>query len=515
MKSIHIIFTFLLLAASCSYSLDNPGPVAAHSTACLACHDFGPDSPVHALLAGSHGLSGDDEAMAGRLGCPDCHGVSAAHAEAPTRVSPDVSFGPRWTASPAAQDAQCLACHEQETASNWQHSLHMLNNLTCVTCHDLLTWGDKVLLEEEQAEVCTTCHKAQKQGIHGMQEIVRRNPPCSACHNPHDHESAETEMLKNDSAGCRVCHDPLSMQAIYSPSEKANSDHQTTQQADRTCLDCHRGIAHAATDSVTAMVPEALSSKQVTLFYPGAADSDWLRQSHPGSQPMRQGRNCQQCHRGEEAAMGEVQANGREPAYRDIQIAFSLEGDQLLISLEWQGPEDESSLSLMWGGHENEVFRRGGCFAACHSDMPGMTQDRGQQSSKYLIASRVQPQRTGQPALIKDTSALEEMMARGEFAELWRIQLQSNTAEQSLVLAEARWEPANDISIDKSYRDGRWNLVIRRKLQNTENRLGFTKKDKYTFGIALNGASTPGGSHWVSLPMTFSFEGDETDFKVE
>jgi predicted CXXCH cytochrome family protein len=512
MKSIYNIFTVLLLATSSSYALDNRERAAADSAACLGCHDFGPDSKVHALLAGSHGLVGDNEAMAGRHGCADCHGVSIDHTAAPTQVSPDVSFGPRWTASPAAQDLQCLACHKQDTARNWQHALHMLNNLTCVTCHDLLTWEDKVLFEEQQSDVCTICHKAQKQGIHGMQEVIDRNPPCSVCHNPHDHESAENEMLQNDSVGCRACHDPRILENFYEPPKNTDSFHPMTQQADRTCLDCHQGIAHAAADSVTAMVPEALSNKEVTLFYPGTADSDWLRESHPGSQAMRQGRTCQQCHRGEEAAMGEVQAAGRGHAFRTIQIAFTVEGDQLLISLQWQGPQDESSISLMWADHENEAVRSSGCFAACHSDMPGMTQDRGQQSGKYLSASRVQPQYPGEAALIKDTQALEKMMARGEFVELWRIQLQSSTVERSLVLAETRWEQANSISVDKRYRDGQWNVAIRRKLNDAESEPGFTQEDKYTFGVALNGATTRGGSHWVSLPMTFSFDGDETDF---
>jgi predicted CXXCH cytochrome family protein len=482
MKSIYIIFTALLLATTSSYAVDNRERATADSAACLGCHDFGPDSQVHALLAGSHGLAGDSEAMAGRHGCADCHGASADHTTAPTQVSPDVSFGPRWTASPAAQDLQCLACHNQDAARNWQHALHMLNNLTCVTCHDLLTWEDKVLFEEQQADVCTICHKAQKQGIHGMQEIIDRNPPCSVCHNPHDHESAENEMLQNDSAGCRACHDPRILENFYEPPKNSDSFHQMTQQAQRTCLDCHQGIAHAAADSVTAMVPQALSNKEVTLFYPGTADSDWLRESHPGSQAMRQGRSCQQCHRGEEAAMGEVLAAGRGPTFRNIQIAFTVEGDQLLISLQWQGPQDESSISLIWGDHENEAVRSSGCFAACHSDMPGMMQ------------------------------ALEKMMARGEFAELWRIQLQSSAVERSQVLAETRWEQANSISVDKSYRDGQWNVTIRRKFNDAENEPGFTEEDKYTFGVALNGATTQGGNHWVSLPMTFSFDGDETDF---
>ena len=96
---------------------------------CLGCHDFGPESPVHAVMQGSHGV----EDTGGVHGCQDCHGPSADHAGAPTRVSPAISFGPRWTATSADQDSQCLACHEDNIAAHWRDALHMLNGLTCVT----------------------------------------------------------------------------------------------------------------------------------------------------------------------------------------------------------------------------------------------------------------------------------------------------------------------------------------------------------------------------------------------
>ena len=89
----------------------------------------------------------------------------------------------------------------------------MLNDLSCTTCHDIHTGRDKVLFTERQAEVCTTCHKNQKQGIHGLEEHVAKNPACTSCHNPHNHESAAGEMLANRSEGCRSCHDLVQMAA--------------------------------------------------------------------------------------------------------------------------------------------------------------------------------------------------------------------------------------------------------------------------------------------------------------
>ena len=79
---------------------------------CLSCHDFGWESPVHNMLAGAHGNIDNDKAPMQQRGCEDCHGPSANHTRAPTRVSPAVSFGPRWSASIADQDQQCAACHQ-------------------------------------------------------------------------------------------------------------------------------------------------------------------------------------------------------------------------------------------------------------------------------------------------------------------------------------------------------------------------------------------------------------------
>ena len=502
----------LVAAVTAQSAADTP---ESGAQLCLSCHDFGADSPIHAVQAGSHGTSEDPAEMIDRKGCQDCHGNSADHTRAPTQVSPAVSFGPRWTATTAAQDSQCLACHEEEQAAHWQDALHMLNNLSCVTCHDIHSEQDTVLFPATQAQVCTQCHKAQKKGMHGLSELLPTNPPCSSCHNPHNHEAAENEMLANGSQGCRSCHDLEQMDQDPELGKRAKRSHKRMSKPDYTCLDCHQDIAHAPADAVTAMVPTATSNKQVTLFYPGMADSDWLLQGHPGSQPLRQGRNCQQCHRGEEESMGQAQAAGLVQPARDITVAFSRMDDMLRITLSWQGPPDDASIALMWGDGRSEEFRRGGCFAACHSDMPGMSRDNGAQTEKYLPASRLQQGQLGQPALVKSPQELAQLMAAGEFVELWRVQLGAGKLEVARVLDRVAWGESNLIQINKSYMDGSWTVELTTPLNNTESLKPFDSDGKYTFGIALNGPGNKGGKHWVSLPLTLSFAGDETDFKVE
>jgi predicted CXXCH cytochrome family protein len=513
MKALRIcIAGFLLATTAAVMSQTDAGYTAGGTQQCVSCHDFGPESPVHAVMAGSHGDAGD---KAGRRGCEDCHGPSANHAGAPTQVSPGVSFGPRWTNTVAAQDSKCLACHEENVAKHWKDSLHMVNDLTCVTCHDVHTETDQVLTRK-QAQVCTVCHKAQKQGIHGLQKLVKRNPECSLCHNPHDHESAETEMLKNRSEGCSTCHNLVKMADDDKVSDKARSYHKVMASPERTCIECHSGIAHAATDSVTSFAPLPGNSKEVTLFYPGTTTAEWLVENHPGSQPLRQGSGCQQCHRGEEAAMGQALAGEIQPASRKIQVTFGRDADSLRIKLRWQGGRNEKALSLMLGKDGNDAFRRGGCFAACHNDMTGMPGNRGQQTDKYLLASRSQQSQIGRPAIVKDQAALTEMMEQGKFVIMWHVDLHSGTARTATLLDKVNWRSEPAFRASTSYTNGWWQVDLRRSLHHDSSHvLPFDPEGQYTFGIAINGADNAGGGHWVSLPLTVRSSGKDSDFKVE
>jgi len=505
------LLCYLLVASAVVFSQPQGEFSAEGIKECLSCHDFGPESPVHKVLGSSHANINE------KGSCETCHGPSAAHTQAPTQTPPGVSYGPRWSATTAAQDGQCLSCHEDDVAAHWRDSLHMVNNLTCITCHDIHEAQDNVLQRRQQAQVCTTCHKVQKKGIHGMEKRAKRNPSCSGCHNPHDHESAAAKMLENRSKGCRTCHNLEKMAKRYKVSERAKSYHKVMVSPDRTCLDCHTGVAHAKADSVSAMVQVPVHNKRVTLFYPGMVDTDWLLQDHPGSQPLRQGANCQQCHRGDEAKMGAKQAADLEipVTSRQVQVSFSTDGDRLHVNLQWEGPEDDADIAMMWGDGGSDSFRRGGCFAACHSDLPGMSRDKGQQTEKYLWVSRSQQQRIGQPSLVKDDAQLSQLLEEGNFVEMWRVQLDSGEVQTATLLADVKWESTKLVEVQKSYKDGRWTVDLWRSASGDPTHKRFTPEGKYTFGIALHGAGSPGGKHWVSLPLSFSYDGNDTDLMAK
>lgn len=514
-----LLFLTLLCGAlaTLSAAAAEPGYAEKGPETCIGCHDFGDSSPVHPLLQGAHGASDQDGTPMAERGCEECHGPSAGHSRAPTQVAPGVSFGPRWTTTVAQQNAQCLACHGDDAARHWEGAHHQQQELACVTCHDIHTTRDTVLQPPGQAEVCTLCHKEQKSGIHGLSERVSFNPACSTCHSPHDHKSPREVMLDNRSEGCASCHNLVEMANDPAVSAKATSYHKVMAQPDKTCLGCHVGIAHVAAEGVAPLITEASSSRTATLFYPGQSDSEWLLSEHPGSQPLRHGSSCQQCHRGDEAAMGAALADGEfAPATRDLKVRFAAEADDLLVTIAWNGTSTAQDLALMWGDDGNDELARAGCFAACHSDMPGMTRDRGQQLDKYLLASRLQERQIGRAPVVRDDAALDALREAGNFAELWRITLQDPvTVESGVLLAGIDWHQDSLVEGSARFDNGRWQVTLRRPLQSMPGGLSFAPGRELTLGIALHGADNPGGKHWISLPLTFATDGINTDFKVD
>ncbi|MFV8819618.1 cytochrome c3 family protein [Haliea sp. E17] len=488
------------------------------SSQCLGCHDFGPESPVHPMLQSPHGAADNPRTPMANEGCEACHGPSGNHAAAPTQVSPGVSFGPRWTASTGTQDGQCLACHKDTALAHWDSAPHNRSDLACTTCHDIHHLPDKVLAADTQGQVCTVCHKVQREGIHGLSSHLDSNPACTTCHSPHDASPPLATTLENRSAGCRSCHDLVAMASAADVSDKAKSYHKVMARQDRSCLDCHQGIAHAPADSVAPMVPTAVASKTVHLFFPGQSDSEWLLGKHPGSQPLRHGASCQQCHRGEEARMGASLAGDFQPATRDVRVSVSRASGSLRVELDWQGPADDADIALLWGDDNTPTIQRAGCFAACHSDMSGMSRDRGEERGKYLLGALAQQRAIGRPALFKDADELQAMRDAGQFGELWRVQLANGSAtsvQTAVLLTPPAWNSSSALSGSASYRDGRWRVSLSRPMAGGDGLKPLLQDGTYTFGIALHGKDNPGGRHWISLPQTLGFQGDDSDFRAQ
>lgn len=264
------------------------------------------------------------------------------------------------------------------------------------------------------------------------------------------------------------------------------------------------GLTQDDTEGEAATVSEPETKKVITLFSPGSTDSEWIRSHHAEVEEPLKGRDCEQCHAGQERDFGLSLAKRGQAASRDIAITFAVVDDeQLQVTIKWQGPIDDQSMSIMWGNAGNPAFGSDGCWAACHNDMPGMSDDSGAQPSKYLSIARA-------------NTNLNKLIRQGNYVEIWQATIISATEATftgGTVLEQLVWRENSEISGQIEYAKGRWTVTFTRPLRGGPGHAkSFLPGKRYTFGLALNGAKLPAQAHWVSLPMTFSLDDQETDF---
>jgi DmsE family decaheme c-type cytochrome len=155
--------------------------------------------------------------------CEACHRPGALHVASsgtltpgPQMPGPFISFSKSDPASAEERSAVCTqsGCHTQGAVAMWQGSQHEIRGVPCSGCHSIHQPDQKVLSKSTQAEVCFTCHKAQRAQTHrisshplaitGLASTAKMT--CSDCHNPMG--SAGPKLMIKDSFNetCYTCH---------------------------------------------------------------------------------------------------------------------------------------------------------------------------------------------------------------------------------------------------------------------------------------------------------------------
>lgn len=145
----------------------------------------------------------------------------------------------------ASTDTFCTSCHEmKKPAEELSHSQHYANafgiRAGCADCHVPPGFLPGLMK-----------HMASSVEIWGH---LRGELDTSAKYESRRMELAQKvwkELKANNSAECRSCHTTVAMASAKQPSEAAKADaispatmHQSLA-ASFTCIDCHKGIAHA------------------------------------------------------------------------------------------------------------------------------------------------------------------------------------------------------------------------------------------------------------------------------
>ena len=162
-----------------------------------------------------------------------------------------VFWGGFNTAMEATNTEQfCISCHEMESNvfQELKGTVHWTNRsgvrATCSDCHVPHNWTDKIARKMEASKevwgwVFGTINTREKFEDKRLTLAQR-----------------EWHRLKaNDSLECRNCHEFASMDLTLQD-ERAARAHSTSlgDDADKTCIDCHKGIAHEMPDMSGASI---------------------------------------------------------------------------------------------------------------------------------------------------------------------------------------------------------------------------------------------------------------------
>lgn len=276
-----------------------------------------------------------------------------------------------------------------------------------------------------------------------------------------------------------------------------------------------------------------IPGKDMTLFYPAQLSWESLltQDDHSGAQKFRDGKDCRQCHEGEEAASGTLLIDYKKteptpiagkPGSVVATVKAARDAERLYIRLEFdpgkqpdagQEPNYPIKVALMFDdGHVPEV-KRAGCWAACHDDSAKMASGAAATTTKYLARTRAKMSRTGGGDL-KPAEDLAKLKGEGGFLEYWQARLNATglaNVVDGTVFDKREEHTASVVTAEATQVNGKWAVTFSRKLTAGAGYKDFVPGKTYTLGFSIHAGHTAQRFHYVSLEKTLTLDQGPAD----
>lgn len=282
----------------------------------------------------------------------------------------------------------------------------------------------------------------------------------------------------------------------------------------------------------------SVPGKEVLLFYTGQASFEWtLTQSdHSGAAKFREGKDCAECHRGEEVKIGALIASGKklEPfpiagkrGSIPVAVKAAHDGERLYFRLEWpdgpppsgapMDPKYEARVTVMLADASVVEAKRAGCWGSCHDDAIGMASaPQGKEITKYLARSRTRVTRQGGGEAYKPAADVDKLLKDGVFLEFWQARLNKGAAAvpvNGYILDKRHQFDTPLVAAESGFANGKWTVVLSRKL--TVGRPGhkdIAPGKTYYVGFAIHDAYADHRFHHVSFEHSLVLDKGSADF---
>lgn len=150
--------------------------------------------------------------------------------------------GFNWAMEMTNTEQFCISCHEMKdnVYKEYVNTVHYANRTgvraTCPDCHVPKEWVHKVVRKVEATK--ELYHKALG-SIDTREKYEAKRLQLA--------RKVWSDMKATDSRECRNCHEFGSMDFV-AQGRRGRKEHEEGFSAGKTCIDCHKGIAHELPD---------------------------------------------------------------------------------------------------------------------------------------------------------------------------------------------------------------------------------------------------------------------------
>jgi cytochrome c-type protein NapC len=279
----------------------------------------------------------------------------------------------------------------------------------------------------------------------------------------------------------------------------------------------------------------SVPGKDVVLLYPGQSSLEWTLTNgeHDGAVKFKQGKNCKDCHIGEENKMGPLIASGKvneptpiagKPGNITATVKFAHDADTLYVHLDFaegsqpdakQDPKFATKVSFMISDAKVPEADRVGCWAACHDDETDMASAAGATRTKYLNKTHAKITRQGGGDELKPADDLAKLKADGYSLEYWEAQLnQGSPASTTAFTVFDKREEAKPAAVtaEASFANGTWSVTLARKLHAGGPYKDIDAGKPFNVGFAIHAGHTARRFHYVSIEQSMVLDQGTADF---
>ena len=275
--------------------------------------------------------------------------------------------------------------------------------------------------------------------------------------------------------------------------------------------------------------------KDVTLLFPAQSSYEWVLtpSEHSGGFKIREGKNCHECHIGEEDTMGTLLASGKKnepkpiagkPGFVKASVKFAHDDKNMYVHLEFapgnqpdakMDAANETKVTMILNDGGVPESNRFGCWAACHDDAEGMASGGTGERTKYLLKTHAKVTRQGGGDELKPADELAKLRASGYELEYWQARL--NPGAKAVGAAGTIFDKREElktpaVTADATFAGGVWSVTLARPLVAGAPYKDLVPGKTYTVGFAIHAGHTAHRFHYVSFERTMVLDQGAGDF---